>query len=147
LSASGAYGQLSHRRRRRPCPDPRRRLPCLACARRTPRQETPMMMQPVRTISLDQVAFRYGETAMLFDAAIAGGRITAVMGPSGSGKSTMLNLIAGFESPVSGRILVDGADMGGLRPSERPVSMIFQENNLFAHLSVASNVGLGRSPS
>jgi len=69
------------------------------------------------------------------------------MGPSGSGKSTLLNLVAGFETPQSGRVLIGGADVGAAPPAARPVSMVFQENNLFAHLSVEQNVGLGRSPS
>ena len=72
--------------------------------------------------------------------------ITAVIGPSGSGKSTLLNLIAGFETPLAGQVLIAGADVTKLPPSSRPVSMIFQENNLFGHLDVAANVGLGISP-
>ncbi|TIP97957.1 MAG: ATP-binding cassette domain-containing protein, partial [Mesorhizobium sp.] len=59
----------------------------------------------------------------------------------------LLNLVAGFETPQSGRVLIGGGDVGGKPPSARPVSMVFQENNLFAHLSVERNVGLGRSPS
>lgn len=98
------------------------------------------------SIQLDYVAFSYGEATMNFDAAIEVSAITAVMGPSGSGKSTLLNLIAGFEKPRSGRILIDDADVTGLEPAARPVSMVFQENNLFAHLTVEQNVGLGRSP-
>lgn len=97
-------------------------------------------------IRLDHVAFSYGEAAMNFDAAIEASAITAVMGPSGSGKSTLLNLIAGFETPQAGRILIGGADVTSLEPAARPVSMVFQENNLFAHLTVQQNVGLGRSP-
>ena len=98
-------------------------------------------------IRLDSVAFSYGSSAMLFDADFEASSITAVMGPSGSGKSTLLKLIAGFETPQSGRILIGGKDVTELAPSARPVSMIFQENNLFAHLDVEKNVGLGRSPS
>src|SRR5690606_7460835 len=60
---------------------------------------------------------------------------------------TLLNLVAGFEAPSSGRILIGGEDAAGLPPAQRPVSMVFQENNLFSHLDVARNVGLGRSPS
>lgn len=97
-------------------------------------------------IHLDQVGFRYGDTELFFDIEIEAAAITAVMGPSGSGKSTMLNLIAGFETPERGIILIAGADVTQMRPSERPVSMIFQENNLLGHLSVEQNVGLGRSP-
>lgn len=97
-------------------------------------------------IELRDVTFSYGEAAMRFDLRIEGAAITTVMGPSGSGKSTLLNLIAGFETPQSGRILIGEADVTDLPPSARPVSMVFQENNLFAHLTVAQNVGLGRSP-
>jgi len=98
------------------------------------------------SVVLDKVTFSYGETKMAFDLDVTSGEVVAVMGPSGSGKSTMLNLIAGFERPASGRVLVGGVDVTAEPPSERPVSMIFQENNLFAHLDVAANVGLGRNP-
>lgn len=98
-------------------------------------------------LRLEQVSFSYGEVPFLFDVEFAASRITAIMGPSGSGKSTLLNLVAGFETPRSGRVLIGGADVGTEPPSARPVSMVFQENNLFAHLSVERNVGLGRSPS
>jgi thiamine transport system ATP-binding protein len=98
-------------------------------------------------VRLDKVSFSYGETPFLFDVEFATSKITAIMGASGSGKSTLLNLVAGFETPQSGRVLIGGADVGAEPPSARPVSMVFQENNLFAHLSVEKNVGLGRSPS
>ena len=98
-------------------------------------------------VRLENVAFSYGETAMSFDLDVEASEIVAIMGPSGSGKSTLLNLVAGFEAPSSGRILIGGEDAAGLPPAQRPVSMVFQENNLFSHLDVARNVGLGRSPS
>lgn len=98
-------------------------------------------------VRLENVAFSYGETAMSFDLDVEASEIVAIMGPSGSGKSTLLNLVAGFEAPSSGRILIGGEDAAGLPPAQRPVSMVFQENNLFSHLDVAQNVGLGRSPS
>jgi thiamine transport system ATP-binding protein len=98
---------------------------------------------PVR---LDNVAFSYDETDFAFDVAFEPNEITALVGPSGSGKSTLLNLVAGFEAPLRGRVLIGGDDVTLRPPSERPVSMIFQENNLFAHLDVAANVGLGISP-
>ena len=97
-------------------------------------------------INIDNVAFSYGATKMAFDLAIAPSEIVAVMGPSGSGKSTLLNLLAGFETPSSGKILIDEAEVTHLPPAARPISMVFQENNLFAHLSASANVGLGRSP-
>lgn len=98
-------------------------------------------------VRLDGVSFSYGEASFRFDVEFAAGRITAIMGPSGSGKSTLLNLVAGFESPNAGKVLIGGIDVGNAPPFARPVSMVFQENNLFAHLSVEGNVGLGRSPS
>jgi len=97
-------------------------------------------------VRLDETAFSYGEAPLSFDVEFAAATITAVMGPSGSGKSTLLNLVAGFETPQSGRVLIGGEDVTALPPAKRPVSMVFQENNLFAHLSVEQNVGLGRSP-
>lgn len=99
------------------------------------------------SVRLKDVAFSYGEAAMAFDLDVAPSSIVAVMGPSGSGKSTLLNLIAGFETPSSGQILIGGEDVTRMPPAARPVSMVFQENNLFAHLAVEQNVGLGRSPS
>lgn len=97
-------------------------------------------------VKLDKLRFSYEATSMDFDTVFAGGRITALMGASGSGKSTLLNLVAGFETPDSGRVLIGGKNVTDDGPAERPVSMVFQENNLFAHLTVAENVGLGRSP-
>lgn len=100
------------------------------------------------TIELRDIRFSYpGGADMVFDLKIRAGEKVAVMGPSGSGKSTLLNLIAGFERPQEGSILIDGQDVTTLPPDKRPVSMVFQENNLFSHLSVRQNVGLGRSPS
>jgi thiamine transport system ATP-binding protein len=99
---------------------------------------------PVR---LDDVGFAYGETRMSFDLSIAASEVVAIMGPSGSGKTTMLNLIAGFETPSVGRIVIGDRDVTADPPAQRPVSMIFQENNLFAHLDLISNVALGRNPS
>lgn len=98
-------------------------------------------------VRLNNVSFSYGEAAFEFDVTFRPGRITAVMGPSGSGKSTLLNLVAGFEVPASGRVLIGERDVTADLPAARPVSMVFQENNLFAHLTVEQNVGLGRSPS
>jgi thiamine transport system ATP-binding protein len=100
------------------------------------------------SIRLDAVRFGYpGGAPMEFELSVKDGERLVLMGPSGSGKTTILNLIAGFETPVSGRVLIGDRDMTGLAPAKRPISMVFQENNLFAHLDVAANVGLGRSPS
>jgi thiamine transport system ATP-binding protein len=98
-------------------------------------------------IHLDQVGFRYEDMRMLFDAVFPAGSLTAIIGPSGAGKSTLLNLVAGFETPVEGRVLIDEKDVTGLPPDRRPVSMIFQDNNTFAHLDLWQNVAIGVSPS
>lgn len=98
-------------------------------------------------ITLRAVAFRYEDMEMLFDAAFPEASFTAVIGPSGGGKSTLLNLIAGFEAPLSGRVEINGQDVTALPPDQRPVSMIFQDNNVFAHLDLRQNVALGIQPS
>jgi thiamine transport system ATP-binding protein len=97
-------------------------------------------------IELKAVEFRWPETAMLFDLTVQTGELMVLTGPSGSGKSTLLNLIAGFETPDSGRIVLGGKDCASLPPSQRPVSMLFQDHNLFSHLSVEANAGFGIGP-
>ena len=77
------------------------------------------------------------------DLALPQGGITAIIGPSGAGKSTLLAAIAGFFAPASGRILWQGRDLAHLSPGERPLSILFQDQNLFPHLTVAQNLGLG----
>lgn len=99
------------------------------------------------SVRLDNVTLTLGHQEFVLDCGFERGKVTAVVGPSGSGKSTLLNLVAGFEAPDAGRVLIDGHDMRGLDPSQRPVSLIFQDNNLFSHLDIVTNVGLGVSPS
>lgn len=77
----------------------------------------------------------------------APGAMLAIVGPSGGGKTTLLNTIAGFETPISGRLHFAGRDLTALRPAERPIAMVFQDNNLFAHLTAGENVALGVKPS
>ena len=98
-------------------------------------------------IALERVRFDYEDMKMEFDLRVPKGALLAIIGPSGAGKSTLLSLIAGFETPLSGRIAIGGTDMAGVAPDARPVSMIFQDNNTFAHLDVWQNVALGISPS
>lgn len=81
------------------------------------------------------------------DISVTAGTRLAIMGPSGAGKSTLLAVISGFFAPVSGRVLWRGTDMTALSPAARPISSIFQDNNLFPHLSVMQNVALGIRPS
>jgi putrescine transport system ATP-binding protein len=75
--------------------------------------------------------------------AVARGEFFALLGPSGCGKTTLLRLLAGFERPEEGRILIDGADMADVPPYARPVNMMFQSYALFPHMTVAQNVGFG----
>jgi putrescine transport system ATP-binding protein len=74
---------------------------------------------------------------------IAKGEVFALLGPSGCGKSTLLRMLAGFETPTSGRIVLDGADLAGLPPYERPMNMMFQSYALFPHLTVWQNIAFG----
>jgi thiamine transport system ATP-binding protein len=97
-------------------------------------------------LQLEGVRFRYEDMEMRFDLAVAAGECVAVIGPSGAGKSTLLALVAGFERPRSGRILIAGRDATRDRPAARPVTSLFQEHNLFPHLTAAQNVGLGLDP-
>ena len=99
------------------------------------------------TIRLDEATVQFEQKRLVFSCEIPTGACVAVTGPSGSGKSTLFNVIAGFQPIRSGTVEIFGKDMAGREPAERPVSIIFQENNLFAHLSVEQNVGLGIDPS
>ena len=97
-------------------------------------------------LELENVVFRYEDSSCASICRVARGECVAVIGPSGAGKSTLLALIAGFETPECGRILIAGEDVTG--PSAGPPArhLLFQDHNLFAHLSVAANVGLGIHP-
>jgi spermidine/putrescine transport system ATP-binding protein len=75
--------------------------------------------------------------------AIAPGEFLSFLGPSGCGKTTALRMIAGFESPTRGEVLIDGEVVNALEPFRRPVNMVFQNYALFPHLSVADNIGYG----
>ena len=97
-------------------------------------------------IKLENVGFRYEDMVMNFDLQAAKGELVGIIGPSGAGKSTLLSLIAGFDLPISGRISIASVNMEGILPDQRPVSMIFQDHNSFAHLDVWTNVALGISP-
>ncbi|PFG45355.1 thiamine transport system ATP-binding protein [Vibrio sp. ES.051] len=95
---------------------------------------------------LDDVQYTYQRELFRFDLTIERGQIVSLMGPSGAGKSTLLALVAGFIHPDQGDIRVDGESIIHHAPYQRPFSMLFQEHNLFAHLSVRDNIGLGLQP-
>ena len=97
-------------------------------------------------LRLENLVIAQDDWRMTADLAVAPDSVTAVIGPSGSGKSTLLAAVAGFLAPAAGRILWDGRDLTPLAPADRPVSLLFQEHNLFAHMTAAQNVGLGLRP-
>jgi len=78
-----------------------------------------------------------------FSMIAAPGEVTAVSGPSGSGKSTLLDMIAGFLAPTGGILTLGGVDLMPLPPEARPISILFQSETLFEHLSAAHNIALG----
>lgn len=97
-------------------------------------------------LALTKVDYYYHDELFHFDVSIAQGSVVALMGSSGAGKSTLLALVAGFIEPSSGRIEVNGVNLVGQEPHQRPVAMLFQEHNLFAHLTVRQNIALGLHP-
>lgn len=97
-------------------------------------------------LRFDKVAARQGQHQLSADFAVGDTGITAVIGPSGAGKSTLLSLIAGFLEPVAGRVTWQDDDLRHLPPGQRPVSIVFQDNNLFPHLDARRNVALGVAP-
>ncbi|MBN9090324.1 MAG: ABC transporter ATP-binding protein [Reyranella sp.] len=96
-------------------------------------------------VKIDGVAKSFGAVQAVagVDLEIARGELFALLGGSGCGKTTLLRMLAGFETPDSGRIVIDGQDMTGVPPHLRPVNMMFQSYALFPHLDVANNVGYG----
>lgn len=96
-------------------------------------------------LEIDRVTFQYpgSDAQFCFDMSIEPGQIAGLTGPSGSGKSTLLDLIAGFLAPRSGDIRLAGTSILNQPPEDRPVSILFQADNLFEHLSAGANVALG----
>lgn len=92
-------------------------------------------------LMLENLNVRQGDFHLTANVGFAAGQITALIGPSGAGKSTILSVIAGFYQ-AEGQVLWRGEPIIDLRPDQRPVSILFQDNNLFPHLTVSQNVGL-----
>ncbi|MEL7301556.1 MAG: ATP-binding cassette domain-containing protein [Pseudomonadota bacterium] len=97
-------------------------------------------------LTLEEVRFAREGFTLDADLSLPPGTRAAVLGPSGGGKSTLLDLIAGFEAPAAGRVTWNGENLGGAAPGERPVSILFQEGNLFPHLTLFENTALGLDP-
>jgi spermidine/putrescine transport system ATP-binding protein len=97
------------------------------------------------SVRLAQVSKSYGdfEAVRSLDLDIASGEFFTLLGPSGCGKTTTLRMIAGFEDPTDGAVLIDGDDVAGLPAHQRPTNTVFQSYALFPHLSVADNVAFG----
>ena len=96
-------------------------------------------------IRIENVSKRFGTFQAVRDVSltIQKGEIFALLGGSGCGKTTLLRMLAGFEELTAGRIFIDGQDMGGVPPWERPVHMMFQSYALFPHMTVETNIGYG----
>ena len=93
------------------------------------------------------ITFNYKQMPMQFTLSVQKGERVAIIGESGAGKSTLLNLIAGFDLPTSGEIWLNNCNHTQTEVASRPVSMLFQDNNLFPHLTVEQNIGLALVPS
>lgn len=97
-------------------------------------------------LTLDKLLITQGDFRLSADFSVPTGQRVALIGPSGAGKSTLLSVIAGFFAPTAGRVLWQGQDITQTAPGVRPLSILFQDQNLFPHLSVAQNLGLGLNP-
>ena len=99
-------------------------------------------------LTVENLAFAYpgSATTYQFSFVATPGEVTSISGPSGSGKSTLLDLLAGFQKPSAGSILLDGVNLVPLQPEDRPVSLLLQSESLFEHLSGTSNLALGLPP-
>ncbi|TCT10597.1 putrescine transport system ATP-binding protein [Tepidamorphus gemmatus] len=96
-------------------------------------------------VEVDSVTRKFGDFIAVNDVSlkIFRGELFCLLGGSGCGKTTLLRMLAGFETPSSGRVLIDGQDMTSTPPYDRPVNMMFQSYALFPHMSVEQNVGYG----
>src|SRR5687768_158447 len=96
-------------------------------------------------IQLDRVVKRFGRYVAVHDAqfTIRRGEFFSLLGPSGCGKTTTLRMIAGFEQPTDGRILLEGQDVSRVPPYRRNVNTVFQHYALFPHMTVYDNVAFG----
>jgi thiamine transport system ATP-binding protein len=98
------------------------------------------------TITFDNLHLSHGTFSLRADCEIESGHKIALLGPSGGGKSTLLSAIAGFKVEETGRLLHRGKDITHMPPAARPVTLLFQDHNLFPHMTVYQNVALGLRP-
>ncbi len=102
-------------------------------------------VKPNAIIHFENITKRFGKVVAVdnVNLQIQEGEFFALLGPSGCGKTTLLRMLAGFETPTEGRLLIDGKDVAAMPPNKRPVNMVFQSYAVFPHMSVADNVGYG----
>ncbi|MEL6840594.1 MAG: ATP-binding cassette domain-containing protein [Pseudomonadota bacterium] len=98
-------------------------------------------------LTCEALKLRQGDFTLSADLSFADGCVTALIGPSGAGKSTLLAAVAGFLAPACGAVRWNTRDLTRDAPGDRPMSVLFQDNNLFPHLTIAQNVGLALRPS
>jgi putrescine transport system ATP-binding protein len=114
---------------------------------RPQQQKVPVWNDPqaVPYINIESVTKKFGEFVAVNDVSLKvyRGELFCLLGGSGCGKTTLLRMLAGFEDPTAGRISIDGVDMAGIPPYERPVNMMFQSYALFPHMTVEQNVAFG----
>ena len=110
-----------------------------------PKPELPATATDVPLLRIDAVVKKFGRFKAVdrLSLDIRAGEFFALLGPSGCGKTTLLRMIAGFETPDEGRILLDGKDIAQVLPHRRPVNMMFQNYALFPHLIVRDNIAFG----
>ncbi|WMC10940.1 thiamine ABC transporter ATP-binding protein [Oceanimonas pelagia] len=94
-------------------------------------------------LTLTNLSAHYPEQRLCFSLSAAPGTITALLGPSGAGKSTLLAMIGGFAGIDSGSLTLSGRELLSLPPAERPLTTLFQDNNLFWHMTVYQNIAIG----
>lgn len=97
-------------------------------------------------LTLDCLTLRQDDFTLTANWSLKAGQRLALIGPSGAGKSTLLAGIAGFLTPAQGQVRWQGEGLNMLPPGKRPIAMLFQDGNLFPHLSVSQNIGLGLRP-
>ncbi len=96
-------------------------------------------------VEIKAIRKEYGDVVAVagVDLTIDAGAFVVLLGPSGSGKTTILSILGGFTEPTAGRVFIDGQDMTGRPPAQRPTATVFQDYALFPHMNVAANVGFG----
>ncbi|ATF09712.1 thiamine ABC transporter ATP-binding protein [Candidatus Enterovibrio altilux] len=97
-------------------------------------------------LNVSALSYQYQAETLSFSFSLSSGSVTAILGPSGAGKSTLLALLCGLLTPSDGKVLFDDQEFTRMPAHERPLSILFQEHNLFSHLTAFNNIALGIDP-